>query len=191
MSSTPRRILPAVVCLLRLPTLCVGALAMALLPIAAHATIKAEKIRIDQTSKVLVLSGYWIDVTRQGNTPIHANADEVLSLLSSDLQKNLDIPFHYMNERTLNNLIDRDSNLKRGDLLSIRTVFKTEGFTHLMVANISEDKDRGHGNIRIEIAPLKDGIAGQSDSTRRPRGDWKRHFRVGRRAAAAVNLVRC
>jgi hypothetical protein len=124
----------------------------------------ANAFYINSDSKVVIISGYSPDLTKQELTPIHNRLDFILQGLPVGLKNVYDASVEYLSER---NLIRRLAfrQLPTGDAKGIRTLFEREKYTHLIVADV-EMRDANAGSAFIHVARLsEDGSVTEWDET--------------------------
>ena len=120
-------------------------------------------IYITKQSKVIILSGYSLELTKQ-EVPqsLRPSLDLILQGLGKGLQEMFEWKAEFFPERLLNRRLDSQGIPKGNPEEAIRTLFKREGYTHLVVADIDENV----GSASLQVAKLaEDGSAPEWDFT--------------------------
>jgi hypothetical protein len=122
-------------------------------------------IYITKDSKVIILSGYSPDLMKQEVPQIlRARLDPILQGLGRGLEDMFDAKAEFFSERNLNRRLDLQQ-ISKGNPESIRTLFKREKYTHLVVADI-EKLDENVGSVSVQLAKLsEDGSPTEWDMT--------------------------
>lgn len=120
-------------------------------------------IYITKQSKVIILSGYSLELTKQEvPQPLRPRLDSILQGLGRGLQDMFDAKAEFFSERGLNRRFDLQQIPKGNPEEAIRTLFKREGYTHLVVADIDENV----GSASLQVAKLaEDGSVPELDPT--------------------------
>jgi hypothetical protein len=141
-----------------------GLSAIALISLASNPANGA--IYINKQSKVIILSGYSLDLTKQ-EVPqsLRPRLDAILQGLGGGLQDMFDAKVEFFSERKLNWRLDLQKIPKGNTAEALTTLFRREGYTHLVVADI-ETLDGNVGSAFVQVAKLaEDGSVTESDTT--------------------------
>jgi hypothetical protein len=135
--------------------------AMASILLASNAANGA--IYINKQSKVIILSGYSLALTKQEvPQPLRPRLDSILNGLGKGLEVMFDAKAKFFPERNLNLWLDLQKIPKGNPEEAIRTLFKREKYTHLVVADIDENV----GSALLQVAKLaEDGSVLEPDIT--------------------------
>src|SRR5438445_11170172 len=141
-----------------------GLSAIALISLASNPA--NGTIYIDKQSKVIILSGYSLDLKKQEVPQIlRPRLDSILQGLGGGLQDMFDVKAEFFSERGLNRRLDLQQIPKGNPEEAIRTLFKRENYTHLIVADI-EMLDGNVGSAFVQVAKLaEDGSVTELDTT--------------------------
>jgi hypothetical protein len=127
-----------------------------ILPAAANGAIY-----ITNQSKVIILSGYSLELTKQ-EVPqlLRPHLDSILQGLGRGLQDMFDAKADFFSELGLNRRLDLQQIPKGNPEEALRTLFKRGGYTHLVVADID-------GNVALlQVGKLaEDGSVLELDPT--------------------------
>src|SRR5262245_61597092 len=120
-------------------------------------------IYINKQSKVIILSGYSLDLTRQEvPQPLRQRLDSILQRLKIGLKDMFEAEAEFFSERRLNSRLDYVYQIPRGNVEeAIRTLFKRENYTHLVVADV----DANVGSVSVQVAKLEDGSTTEWEET--------------------------
>jgi hypothetical protein len=120
-------------------------------------------IYITKDSKVIILSGYSLELTKQEvPQPLRPLLDSILRGLGRGLQDMFYAKADFFSERNLNRQLDSQRISKGNPEEAIRTLFKREGYTHLIVADLDENV----ASASLQVAKLdEDGSVPELDPT--------------------------
>ena len=135
----------------------------ALAPILLASNPANGAIYINKQSKVIILSGYSLDLKKQ-EVPQIPRLDSILQGLGRGLQDRFDAKAEFFSERGLNRRLELQKIPKGDPEEAIRTLFKRERYTHLVVADI-EMLDGNVGSAFVQVAKLaEDGSVTEWDT---------------------------
>jgi hypothetical protein len=120
-------------------------------------------IYITKQSKVIILSGYTLELTKQEvSQSLRSSLDSILQGLGRGLQDMFDARAEFFSERNLNRRLDLQQIPKGNSEEAIRTLFKRGGYTHLIVTDIDENV----GSASLQVAKLaENGSVSEWDPT--------------------------
>jgi hypothetical protein len=123
-------------------------------------------IYINKQSKVIILSGYSLDLTKQEvPQPLRPRLDAILQGLGRGLELMFDAKAEFFSERKLNWRLDLQKIPKGNTAEALKTLFEREGYTHLVVADI-ETADGNVGSAFVQVAKLDEkGSVTERDPT--------------------------
>jgi hypothetical protein len=128
-------------------------------------TPASSAIYINKQSKVIILSGYSLDLMKQEVPQIlRPRLDSILQGLGRGLEDMFDAKAEFFSERSLNRRLDLQQ-IPKGSPEAITTLFKREKYTHLVVAD-TEMLDGNFGSVSVQVAKLsEDGSTTEWDMT--------------------------
>jgi hypothetical protein len=121
-------------------------------------------IYINKQSKVIILSGYSLDLTKQEvPQPLRPRLDAILQGLGRGFEHMFDAKAEFFSERKLNWRLDLQKIPKGNTADALTTLFERERYTHLVVADI-ETADGNVGSAFVQVAKLDEkGSVTESD----------------------------
>jgi hypothetical protein len=132
----------------------------AICSLASLASTAQADVRINSKSKIVLLTGYSIDLVAKQELNSATRALEVLfGALQWDLQDMFNgADVKHLSERQVSERLKRRT--KGGSAVSIQELFEKEGYTHLITADVQEES----GSVDLQVAKLSsDGSPSQDD----------------------------
>jgi hypothetical protein len=142
-----------------------GLSAIALISLASNAANGA--IYITKQSKVIILSGYSLELTKQDvPQPLRPRLESMLRGVATGLEDMFETKPAFFSERRLNSQLDA-LQIPRGNVEeAIRMLLKREKYTHLIVADIEMlDVNVGSASASVRVAKLEDGSVTEWEET--------------------------
>jgi len=103
--------------------------------VGAFQTTASAAIQLSDRSRVMILSGYSADLTKQDLTVLHPALNLLLSALATDLNARFGASVEYLSERGLSQRLEYER-LPNREAADIKEIFKRGRYTHLITGDV-------------------------------------------------------